>query len=218
MTEKVNIPISRFEYRADYARPNIGFWLDRAVVVQAIFDALSKWQMKVDDIEPITTGRPSEQGIKFKLPDKKISMFFGAAHLTFAKDDANWASAEEIVQIITAFAQTLTQAGKVELTKQMTSVALHIQPTTKSFLDILQPFFSPALTALREDRPTTGASFIKWGDDRVVIDGSAALANGAYLLFEKAFGADVALEDIARDLHALEVELFKMLDIEENLP
>src|SRR5690348_1623334 len=107
MPEKVTIPIAFFEYVAKYVRPNFQALMDRARIVQGIYDSLSPWQIKIDDIEPITTGKHSEQGITFRLPDKKVLFFFGAESCKLTKNDANWEGAEELIKVISACLKAL---------------------------------------------------------------------------------------------------------------
>jgi hypothetical protein len=215
MAELVIIPVSRFDYRAEYKRPSVAIWLERAILVQRLFDILQQWNLNIDDVEPITTGKPSEQGLRLKLPAKKITMFFGTAYCTFTKDDSDWASAEEIIEILRQFTGALVDTGKIELGKQDTKVALHIQPTTGNFLDILRPFISTKLQGAGNGDLVTGASFVKWTNSRVVLDGSGSVANGIYLQFEQQFGPDQTLEEIAHQIRAMENTLFGILEIKE---
>ena len=73
MAEFVTIPISIFELGVNFERPDFRLWLDRASVVQGVFDALKPWEPNVDDIESITAGKASEQGFTLKLPLKRVS-------------------------------------------------------------------------------------------------------------------------------------------------
>src|SRR5260370_25345231 len=134
MPEKVKITIAVFEYSADFTRPIVALWMDRATVVQAMFDALAKWKLDINDIEAITAGKPSEQGIKIRLSEKRCTVFFGPASFKFTKDDADWASAEETIEILTTALGTLIRASGAELVDQKTAFALHLQPTSKTFL------------------------------------------------------------------------------------
>lgn len=216
MPEKVTIPISFFEYAGQYSRPAITALMDRARIVEAVFEALTPWKIEIDNIEPITTGKPSEQGINFRIPAKKIQFFFGADSCKFSKDDANWETANEVAEILTAASQALTNASGVLLSKQKTAIALHIQPRTKSFVDILRPFLSPAIQSLESAQVRSGASIIKWDDRRIVLDGSGALANGVFLKFEREFDGSVDLKLIAERLRADEAAILNMLDVEED--
>ena len=67
MPVPVTIPVALFEVSIAYVRPVISLWLDRATIVQAMFDFFEPSLLNVDDIEAITTGKSSEQGFKFKL-------------------------------------------------------------------------------------------------------------------------------------------------------
>jgi len=85
MAEQITIPISVFDLSIAYVRPVLNLWLDRAAIVQRMFDVLQPWSLNIDDVESITTGKPSEQGVKFKLPGQKITFFFGPAGCKFTK-------------------------------------------------------------------------------------------------------------------------------------
>ena len=73
MAELVTIPISHFEYVAQFNRPTFALGMDRASVVQAVFDSLIPWRLDIEDIEPIETGKFSERGVRFKLPQKRVT-------------------------------------------------------------------------------------------------------------------------------------------------
>jgi hypothetical protein len=217
MPEKVKIPIAVFEYTVEFTRPIISLWMDRAVVVQAMFDALIRWNLDINEVEAVTTGKPSEQGVKIRLSSKYCTIFFGPASFKFQKDNADWASAEETIEILDAALGTLIRASGAELVDQKTAFALHLQPTTKTFLEVIRPFLSPALEALRTTKLKTGASIVKWEDGRVVLDGSASLANGVYLRLERDFNVKATFAEMAKELRTGEEALFKLLDIEEDI-
>lgn len=216
MPEIVTTPISYFEVEMEYAAPDIKMWLDRANVVQAVYAALRPWNITVDDVEIITTGKPSEQGIKFKIPQKLSSFFFGPAYCKFTHDSTSWETAEETIQILDAAFQALVAQTKTTVIKRKTTIVLHVQPKTLPFFQILAPFVPPKLAALEAAPPTTMATVVKWDKRKLTIDGSAQLANGIFLRFEREFDADASYEDMARRLHADETEIFKTLDIQEE--
>jgi hypothetical protein len=217
MPEIVVIPISFFEATFDYKETNIMLWLDRAAVVQALFAALKPWQVAVDDVEIITTGKPSDQGLKFKLPKKQISFFFSPTLCRFSKDNADWQSAEDTIAIMDAAYSTLANAGKIEAASIRTVIALHMQPKTLPFMDILRPFVPVNLIALDKDVKTM-ASIVKWDKRKVIIDGSGQLANGIFLRFEREFDGTTTYEEIAKQLRADEEAFFGILDVKEEQP
>jgi hypothetical protein len=210
MPEKVTIPISFLEYDAEFVRPIFAALMDRASIVQAIFDAMSPWKLEIDNVEPITSGKPSEQGIKFKIPEKKVTFLFGAGSCRFTKDDADWASAEETIGILAAALDALKASSGAAFSAQHVAFALHIQPKKAKFLDLLKPFLSPILQELEGEG-------VKWDRRRVVLDGSGALANALFLKFEREFDGSSNLREIAIQMKTDEDTLFKILDIEEEL-
>src|SRR5258707_4565396 len=122
MAEFVTFPISYFEVEMEYTEPHIKLWLDRVNVVQAVYAALKPWNIAVDDVEIITTGKPSEQGIKFKLPQKQASFFFSPSLCRFAKDNADWESAEETIKIMDAAYTALAKTGRIEAATKKTVI------------------------------------------------------------------------------------------------
>jgi|SRR5271166_1657172 len=215
MPELVSIPISYFEATFKFKEPNVMLWLDRAAVVQALFTALKPWQIDVDNIEIITTGKPSEQGLKFKLPQKQIAFFFSPTLCRFSKDNAAWESAEETIMIMDVAFSTLARSGKIEAATIETVIALHMQLRTLPFMRILGQFVPSQLSALEGDVKTM-ASIVKWDKRKVIIDGSAQLANGIFLRFEREFDGATAYQQIAQQLHVDEEALFALLNVKED--
>lgn len=215
MPELVTIPISYFEFLVEYEVPNLRLLRDRADLVQALYEALKPWGINIDDIEPRTTGKPSEQGLGYKLPLKRTSIFCGPSYCKLTRDDVTWESAEETIAILSGCLGALVKHVEIVLGVQKTLIALHLQPRTKSFLEIISPFLSPALAALEKMPVRTLAAIAKWENRKVTIDGSGALVNGVFLRFERDFSKEVTLDQIAAQLKHDEEELFRMLDVEE---
>jgi hypothetical protein len=218
MAEQVTIPISTFEIGFAYKRPVLNLWLDRAAIVQKMFEALEPWNLNVDDVEGITKGKPSEQGVKFGLPLQKVTFFFGPAGCKFTKEAANWADAAEALRILTTAIDVLLHHGGVELGKRSTSLILHLQPKSVPFKELLWPFLVPALAQLEDSRAEAMAYVVRWKERRITLDGSAALANGVFVHLERDFESTVSLEDIKTVLIEDEVNLFKLLNVQEVEP
>jgi len=217
MPEKVAIPISMFEYTADFIRPVISIWLNRAELVQDMFDALDKWGLNVDNVEGITTGKPSEQGIKIRIPEKSLALFFGPAGCRLSREAADWGMAEETGEILQTFLSTLQNWKGIQLSNQKTALILHLQPKTRKAIDLLRPFLPEKIQGFSAGEVTTGASVVKWKDSRITLDGSAVVANAIFLKFEQEFDRSASFETIAKALRAAEERLFQILDVEEEI-
>lgn len=215
MPELISIPIASFEATFKYKDTNVMLWLDRANVVQALFTALKPWDVDVDNVEIISVGKPSEQGIRFKLPSKRIAFFFSAAVSSFTKDNADWESAEETITIMDLAFSTLAKSAKIEVATIETVIALHMQPKTLPFMKILGPFVPPQLATLNGEIRSM-ASIIKWDKRKVIIDGSGQVANGVFLRFDREFDGTATYKEIAEQLRADEEVLFAMLGVKED--
>jgi hypothetical protein len=216
MPELVTIPISYFEVAVKYERPVFQLWIDRAAVLQGIFDALKPWNPNIDDTEHRNDGKPSEQGIVLKLPLKRASFFFGPGACKFSRDDADWGAADETIAILDAALSALTFFGHVVLGKKSTAINLHIQPRVLTFMDVLNPFVPRELAAIESQPVRTMATVAKWENRKVTIDGSGALANGLFLRLERDFEASATYDEMAQLLRHDEEELFTILGIEED--
>jgi hypothetical protein len=217
MAELVTFPISYFEVEMEYTEPHMKLWLDRVNAVQAVYAALKPWNVTIDDVDIVTTGKPSEQGIKFKIPQKLSTFFFSASYCKFTRDSTNWAIAEETVRIIDAAVTALrSQIGGV-IAKRKTVIVLHIQLKTTPFVQLVAPLMPKQLSALEDGPVKTMASIIVWDKRKITIDGSAQLANGIFLKYEREFDGSVPYADIAFQLKADEDQILTMLGVQEEI-
>ena len=216
MPELVTIPISIFEFAVDYERPQFHLWMERAAIVQGIFDALKPWEPRIDDVDAITTGKASEQGFTIKLPLKRVSFFFGPASCKFTRENVDWQSAEETIAILDAAVSALIRSSGVAMGPKNTAISLHLQPKSIPFIALLTPFIAPQLAALDLEPVMTMAAVAKWGHRKVTIDGSGVLANAVFLRFERDFPSAATYDEIAGQLRKDEEDLFRILGVEED--
>ena len=215
--ELITIPISFFEYAADFERPVFALWMDRTKVIEGMFDALKPWTPNIDNVEVITTGKHSEQGINFKLPEKRVAFFFGPIGCKFTKDAADWSSAEETIGILDTARSTLIKASGAVVSFQKVTLAMHLQPKTKSFIDILKPFIAPEVVRLHDEKLMTAATIVKWEKNKLILDGSGSIANGMFVRLEREFDGKTSFAEMALELKKDEDAVFKLLDVAEDL-
>jgi|GEM_PF-2742714 len=214
MSEIVSTPISFFDLEIEYEQPDFKTSMDRAPVVQAIWNALRPWGMNVDDLEIVTTGKLSEQGIRFKIPLKSSMFFWGPASCRFVRDNTGWDIADETITIIDAAVAALLSASNIKIAKYKTSVIIHAQPKRLPFSKILAPLVPPQILAFESQEIKTAAVVVRWEDRKITIDGSASLANGLFIRYERDFPGGTPYQQIAERLLADEEQIFAMLDIE----
>jgi hypothetical protein len=216
MPEIVDTHLSFFEAEIEFVQPNLRIWLDRIAIVEAVYDALRQWGITVDDVEVIQTGKPSEQGVKFKVPDKRVSFFFSAGLCRFSRDSTSWQTAQETIEILDVCLKAFRTNAHIEFKTFKTAVALHVQPRTKPFFDVLKPLIPKPMEALGTETSKALAIVVKWPDRRVTIDGSAQIANGIFIRYEHDFPAEAGYEAMAKQLYADEMAIMELLDIKEE--
>jgi len=129
----------------------------------------------------------------------------------------DWASADETLTILETAISALIQLSGVAMGAKKTAIAVHIQPRTLPFMEILNPFVPPQLASLEKEPVRTMAAVAKWGKRKVTIDGSGALANGVFLRFEREFESTITYREMAHQLRKDEEELFRVLGVQEDL-
>jgi hypothetical protein len=214
MLEPAAVPNTYFEVTMDYEIPSARIWLDRAEIVQELFAAFQRWNMSIDDTEVLQTGKPSEQGLKFKIPSKAASFFVGVASCKFSRDNTNWETAEETIDLLDTGLSALIAVTGINIKNRKTLIAMHAQPKTSPFIRFIEPLIAPQVTSMESGDVTTVAIVVKWDNRRVTIDGSGLLANGIFIRIERDFTPDIPYPEIAKQLNADEDQVFAMLGLE----
>jgi hypothetical protein len=218
MPELVTIPISYFELDAKYDDPDIDIVMDRRPAVAALFKAFKPWNINLEDIEVITQGKFVEQGVKFTLPRHRVSFFFGPAFFRLTQDGSSWETASITLEILEAAMTALRKSGTFTIDTFKTIIAMHVQPKTMEFIELLKPFVPSRLGDIHSSSPTTVASVVVWKDRRVTLDGSGSIANGIFLKLERDFKGGHSFAQMAEQLHEDEKELLGILGVEEEKP
>jgi hypothetical protein len=215
MPAEITIPISTFELTVRYEKPNILLLTDRGASVQEIFSSFAAWNPQLDDMEVITAGKPTEQGVRIKIASQNASFFFGATECKFVKNSAVWAEADQILSILAAGLDALHRSAGIAYGDRTSVLSLHLQPKTVQFRDILRKFVVPEILSLSCDELATMAVVTKWSRYRITLDGSAALANGIFVQAERRFDSKASFDDMKKIIFQDEQDLLKLLDVVE---
>ncbi|HEY4365012.1 MAG TPA: hypothetical protein VGN17_28875 [Bryobacteraceae bacterium] len=214
MAEPVTIPISIFEVTIRYERPLIRLLVERADIIQALFDSFAEFEPNADDLEVLSAGKTTEQGIRLRLASEKITLFFGAAYCKFSKEEPAWPEADSLFSRLERFLSILTKCSGVVLGKRTSVLSLHLQLRTASFKDILRPFIDTGIRKLDSAPLKAMALVARWPDYRITLDGSAQLANGIFVQMEREFDATASYEHMKEHIFADEVAVLKLLGVE----
>lgn len=218
MPEKIVIPFAIADYTAQFRRPVIKLLsFDRIPLIQAIVDAWGPWGFQINNMEVRSQGNFTDQGVNFTLPDKGASFFVGPTECRFHKDRAYWSDTEETLQVLNAAIAATLEATQAEVAKQMVVIALHFQLTTRISKAFLSSLLSPTLKQLNDEHePTAYAAIVGWGNKHLLLDTSAAYANGVFMRLSMSFDGDIDLQSVVQELHDEEVRIFNLLDVEDD--
>ena len=217
MPELVTIPIAILEVVIEYHSPSMKLMMDCANVVDQLFKSFGRWDIKIDDVEVIAEGKPSEQGVRFKLPLKRTSFFVGAGGCKLVRDDASWDTAEETLAILESGWRVLVQTSGVEAGIYHTNIAMHIQLKNKPFVDLLKPFAPAPFMTVDNSPVATLASIIRWKDRKLTIDGSGQIANGIFVRLERDFPSTFSFSEVSNQLRADEEQVLEIIGVKEDI-
>jgi hypothetical protein len=217
MPELVTIPIAVIEMTVEYDSPSMKLIMERANVVDQLFKSFQKWGIRIDDVDVITEGKPSEQGIRFKLPLKRTSFFFGAGGCKLVRDDASWDTAEETLAILETGWNVLAETGGVQAGTYHTNIAMHMQLKSRPFVELLKPFAPGPFLKLDNSPITAVAAVLRWEGRRITIDGSGQLANGIFVRLERDFPGKFSFYDVAKQLRVDEEQVFDIIGVKEDV-
>ena len=218
MAEPVSIPLSYFEYIADFERPMFAVWLNRADLVQSVFDSLIPWNPSIENVEGVNEGKPADQGVSIRLPERKIKILLNPGRFKFNKDQADWNDAGEVTSIVETTRRATLETTGATMKRQTVVIAMHIQLKSKNFRDFLSPFIPERLRDLRDTPLSATANILRWEDAALTLDGSALVSNAIFARLELGFLPDKNFQYIAGELRRFESALLELLGLEEERP
>jgi hypothetical protein len=217
MPELVKIPMASAEYLARFDRPYVGLIAgDRPRAFEAVVAALLPFDFRLANSELVTTGTLADHKVICRIPERGISFQFGAEDYRFGKDGSSWSTAEEDARVLLAAEHALLEASGAKVDSRLVTIAMHMQPLTKTRDEILAPFVPEPFKRLVINRPPQSfGTHVKWKDGDVLLDFSVALANGVFLRLSSQFTGQPPLSDILTKMRSDEEMLFGILGIEE---
>jgi hypothetical protein len=217
MPELIKIPTASAEYQARFDRPYVGLVAsDMQRVYESVLVALLPFKLRLADTEVDTSGRLADHKVVFRIPDRRISFQFGAEEYRFAKGEPSWATADEDTEVLAAAEGALLNASGAKIKECVLTIAMHMQPLSKSRQEVLAPFVPvPFEKFLKERNAQTFGNHLKWANGNVLLDFSVAFANGIFLRFTSEFAGHPPLPEILAKVRNDQNSLFEILGVEE---
>ena len=217
MPELAKIPAATAEVVARFDRPYIGLLAnDRAAVFEALVTALLPFTFRLANTEIISGGKPAEEKMVFRLPERGIIFQFGAEEYRFTKDGAAWATAAEDGEVWNAAETALLTASGAKIGGYGVTLALHIVPLSKTRDEVIAPFISAPFKQLTDQQATAFGAHIRFaGGGEVLFDYSLGYANGIFLRLSSQLDGKQSIPEIIARIHHEEEQVLKMLDLQD---
>jgi hypothetical protein len=217
MPELVKIPLASAEYLARFERPCVGFIAnDRLRAFEAVLAALLPFNLRLANTEIVTTGTPADNKVIFRIPERGISFQFGAEEYRFNTEFSAWSTADEDGQVLLAAERALMEGSRVQVVSCVVTVAMHLQPLTKTREELLAPFVpEPFKTFMTQRQARRYGNHLQWADGDVLLDFSVGFANGIFLRFTSQFNGHPPLSEVLAKVRSDQDTLFGILGVEE---
>ena len=220
MPDLIKIPLASTEIQARFEQPCIGFiGLDRPRAVEAIVSALLPFNFRLANSDTVGVGNFAEQKTTFKIPERGITFQFGAEDFRFTKEGSYWETAQEDAEVLVAAEQALMQGSSAKVKQSTINVAMHLQLLTRPRAEVMSPFFpEPFRALLKDSNASTYGTHLKWATGDVLLDFSAAYANGLFVRFSSQLEGYPPLIELLTTLRKNEDEIFSILGVQEANP
>jgi hypothetical protein len=164
----------------------------------------------------VTDGTPADHKMIFRIPNRGISVQFGAEEYRFTKEGSAWSTADDDEQVLLAAERALTEGSGTKVALCIVTVAMHLQPLTKTREEILTLFVPEPFKALMTQRQAhTYGNHLQWADGDVLLDFSLTFANSIFLRFTSYFNGQPPLSEVRTKVRSDQDTLFRILGVEE---
>jgi hypothetical protein len=217
MPELIKIPTASAEYQARFDRPYIGLVAsDMQRVYESVLVALLPFKLRLADTEVDTSGRLADHKVVFRIPDRGISFQFGAEGYRFGKVEPSWAKVDEDTAVLAAAEGALLAASGAKIKECVLTIAMHMQPLSKTREEVLAPFVpEPFKTFLAVRNAQTFGNHLKWANGNVLLDFSVAVANGIFLRLTSEFEGHPPLPEILAKIREDQSSVLEILGVAE---
>lgn len=218
MPDLVKIPAASAEVVARFDGPYIGLLVgDKAKIFEAIVTALLPFNFRLANTELVSnSGKPAEEKLIFRIPERDIAFHFGAEEYRFTKDGASWSTAAEDGAVWNAAETALLTGSRVKVASCSVTLAMHIVPLSKTREEVIAAFVSAPFKQLTDREPKAFGCHIRFADrSEVLIDYSLGYANGIFVRVSSQMEGKPPIADILGRMRADEEQAFKILDVQE---
>ncbi len=211
---KAEVRVSSLLYRAVYGKSIIGQWSKIGELAQALFEALSEWNVSLENVTsnqfPNNFGQIELSVQQFLQGRYTFRVGLDAASLSVWNPD--WAEISTIKRVASAGVQAVRETLHIDLSSQDVVLDIHLTPQGRTRLELTSRFLPSDLKQASND--LEGYGFLLHRKNRLWhIDLSAQFADALYLRLFRSFSAVASLDEIGLAVQQEETEFLRYLGL-----
>jgi hypothetical protein len=201
-----------FEYSSEFAKPLIEVWPRNGAVVEAVYEALKGWSLRLQNISARQNpANVAELQVSFDVVQAGVLFAVGVGGTSASAGNPNWSQAETIMKIATAGDAAVVASAGARLAKKTVSLSMHLAPEGVAAEEVTARFvqLGPA--------PPKGAKafgFSVYGDNfSWIADKSVIVPNAIFARLSYSADGDTSHERLAEVLRKGKNEFLEMLNL-----
>lgn len=218
---QIDIPYGIVEYTAIFEAPVAAGLSSRTDVIGSVLSALKPWGFSLDGVEiNATSTKLNEHALVFRrtIPaSPAMSLALGYGRVLVSAENLDWAEADQFLKAMTAGLGALAETIKPTIRSQHVALGMHIQCKTKPRQEVTAPLLSPVALQLLDGDVKFQGIILNRHMSSIIVDASAAYANGLFIRIFREHPAEATLEQLAGALRADEEQLFQVLGLDGTL-
>jgi hypothetical protein len=218
MPELVKIPAATADIVMRFDRPYIGLLVGEKVkVFEALVTALLPFGFRLANTEIIAGGKPAEERVVIRIPERGITFQFGAEEYQLTKDGAAWSTAAEDAAVWNAAETAFITGSRAVVVSCTATLAVHLLPLSKTRAEVIAPFISAPFNQLADKQPKAFGAHIRFADGgEVLFDYSVPYANGIFLRLSTHLEGKPSIPDILAKMRTEQQHVLKILDVRDE--
>lgn len=217
---QVEIPYGLVEYTAIFEQPILEAW-EGSALTSAALGALRPYGFTIDGVEyKEDSDKANEHAIIFRRTDPLtpgMNLSLGLGRLVITAENLDWSEAERFISAMDIALLAIFETAQVQLKSQQLSVGLHVQLKDKPRKEVTIPLLSSRGSQIFDGDITCAGLILHVTKGHILIDASAAFANGLFIKLYREHPPEATLSQMAGVLRKDEELVFEVLGLEGTL-
>ena len=191
-------------------------------MVAPFMEALAPWGFAFEETEfQLASAKPRDHAVTFQRPSTapppQMRVVVRWSSLTVSVDQPDWSGSESIARLCSTALETIVRVANVPVQSQQVSLNMHVQSKTTPRSDLTGVLLTPQARELMDGAIVGQGLILHRENAMILIDNSAAFANGLFVRIQRTFDNAAGIGQIAEILLRDERKLWDVLGLEGEL-